>query len=331
MIISDIHSHVQLYLSNGFSVIPLATDGSKSPTVKWAEYQSRRMSEAEAQQYFSFPRGIAVVAGFISGNLETIDFDDGSFLEPWAAKLPSDLYSKLVIVRSPRDPSGYHVHYRCTTAVDQNQKLAVQPLPKKKVKTLIETRGEGGYIAVPGGDHRLHPTGKPYRFIQRDLCSICTISPAERKILLEAARNFDQGGIIEAAQQEAARKEAARLLALTTKPRVQPPTGTITPWDDFNARATWDEVLRPAGWFSEDSVRWFHSQNQDRKHISGAVRETSSGETVLVVFSTTGLLSAPNQGNHATYSKFKAFARLYHNDDFGKAARVLRLRGYGRK
>jgi|JI9StandDraft_1071089.scaffolds.fasta_scaffold07578_2 putative DNA primase/helicase len=328
MIIPETQSNVKTLLDARFSVIPLMTDGSKSPALKWSEFITRRMSVAEITQHFSRPRGIAVVAGSISGNLETIDFDDGDFLDPWLKSLPADLASRLVIVRSPREPSGYHVHYRCSAKVEGNQKLAVEPLPANKIKTLIETRGQGGYIAVPGGDPRLHPTGKPYQYIQRDLPSICTITPKERSSLLDAARSFDRGGLMEAARKEAAQKEAARIRALTSKPKA--PSERSTPWDDYNARATWDDVLRPAGWHSEDGVKWFHSQNQDRRHISAAVRVTDSGEAVLVVFSTTGVLASNLPGSHTTYSKFKAFARLYHNDDFRKAARALRLQGYGK-
>ena len=73
------------YLDAGLSVIPIKTDGSKSPAVKtWKPYQSERMGAEEAARHWgcAAPPGYGIVGGAVSGNLEVIDFDDA---DAWTA------------------------------------------------------------------------------------------------------------------------------------------------------------------------------------------------------------------------------------------------------
>ena len=64
------------YLSYGLSVLPIKKD-SKSPAVPtWKELQIERMSEETAERVFEAGRGIGIIGGSVSGNLEIIDFDN---------------------------------------------------------------------------------------------------------------------------------------------------------------------------------------------------------------------------------------------------------------
>ena len=70
----------------------------------------------------------------------------------------------------------------------RNQKLA----ESRDKKTLIETRGEGGYVVAPGSPLACHPLKQPYQLIRGDLTQIPTITPDERQILLNTARSFNE-------------------------------------------------------------------------------------------------------------------------------------------
>lgn len=149
------------YLSAGLSVIPIRPDGSKRPALsRWERFQQQRPAEAFVRSWWQDgTAGIAVIGGAVSGNLECLDFDRGELFAPWCelveAQAPA-LVARLCVVRTPREPAGYHVRYRCPeVAVPGNTKLAQEPGTDPKtgkpcVLTLIETRGEGGYALAPG-------------------------------------------------------------------------------------------------------------------------------------------------------------------------------------
>ena len=67
------------YIGAGISIIPIRRDGSKAPYVrKWTPYQQHLANDLELRQWFAQkqPYGIGVVCGAVSGNLETLDFDE---------------------------------------------------------------------------------------------------------------------------------------------------------------------------------------------------------------------------------------------------------------
>jgi hypothetical protein len=64
--------------------------------------------------------------------------------------------------------------------------------PNDKVKTLIETRGQGGFIILAPSHGPIHPSGQPYVLLQDGFETIATITPEERRSLFELARTFDQ-------------------------------------------------------------------------------------------------------------------------------------------
>jgi len=64
------------YLKAGLSVIPTKED--KLPALQaWKPYQSQRIKEEEVEDLFSggSVKGLAIICGAISGNLEVIDVD----------------------------------------------------------------------------------------------------------------------------------------------------------------------------------------------------------------------------------------------------------------
>lgn len=121
------------YASLGLSVIPVKSD--KSPAIKsWLPYQKRRMQNREIEKYFSKPsaEGVAIITGFISGNLEVIDVDlkndeTGQLATEFSALLKytfPDVHQKLVVIKTVNN--GLHIYYKCET-IEGNQKLASNP------------------------------------------------------------------------------------------------------------------------------------------------------------------------------------------------------------
>src|SRR5262249_18201296 len=107
------------YHRAGFSVIPIKTDGSKSPAlISWKRFTEEMPSEAMIREFFANgPRGLAIICGTVSGNLETIDFDRGDLFGPWCELVEVQapgLVARLCVVQTPREPAGYHVRYRCS-------------------------------------------------------------------------------------------------------------------------------------------------------------------------------------------------------------------------
>jgi putative DNA primase/helicase len=143
------------------------------------------------------------------------------------------------------------------------------------------------------------------------LTAVPTITPAERQILMEAARALNQY------------QEPAPVRATAKSQRKN--TGVLLPGDDFNARASWHEVLTPHGWTFVGS--YGEEERWCRPGKDGCVSATTNhnGSGLLHVFTS----NAPCLDADRGYSKFSAYAFLNHRGDFKAAARDLEEQGYG--
>jgi hypothetical protein len=329
------------YVNAGLSVIPIMADGSKSPDwrrlpkywheterkpkASWKPYLIRRarLEELESWRQAGGPFGLAVLGGAVSGGgggcgLEIIDFDTIDLADPWkaiVARQTPSLLDRLVKVQSPRP--GLHVYYRCKE-FGGSQKLASTPVVgedgKVKRNTLIELKGEGGYCIAPPSPRACHPRNKRYQLVQGnlDLTKVTTITPDERRILLDAARSLNRWE-----EPKVVRKPQRHCTGLSS---------TSRPGDDFNVRAEWCDILEPHGWtlvgWSGECERWCRPGKDSS--ISATVNYADSG--LLYVFSS----NADPFENDKGYTKFAAYTLLEHGGNFEAAARALRDKGYGR-
>ena len=290
------------------SIIPIKCDGSKAPACRWKEFQSEGPSNDQLNKWFSQKHGMAAVTGKVSGDLEVIDFDDNDAFNHWKNAL------KELGVGNPTErfpichtPNGAHVFYRCDAGVEPNQKLAQKLGEDGRPKTTIETRGEGGYVLVPGSPPECHPSNEEYVLVSGDLTQIPTIDGAERAQLLAAARG--QTEYIEPAKTFA------------------PPSSSDgnRPGSDFNARATWSEVLEPHGWEQAGQRGSLTHWRRPGKAIGSSATTNFADQDVFYVFTTN---AAPFEPDRA-YSKFAAHTMLNHAGDFSAAAVELAEKGYG--
>lgn len=306
----------------GLSVVPPAEDGTKRPFGPWAEYQEHRASKGQISAWYSRGRtGLGIVQGKVSGNLETLEFDDYDTYLAYKALADTSGLGELVrqieagfLEQSPSD--GIHWEYRCSE-IGGNTKLARRlknPEEMKdagdKIKVLIETRGEGGFLIVAPSNGKVHPTGKPYRLLSGSFSTIATITPDERNDLWHLARTFDQ-------MPAGADPEAVKAPS---------PVANGRPGDDYNDNAQWQAILPTHGWvevYESGGVTYWRRPGKTQG-ISATTNFQNSD--LLYVFSTSTEFESERG-----YSKFGAYSLLEHGGDFNAAARVLAGEGFGER
>ncbi len=327
---------IQSYLEAGLSFIPCVraekrpagwllpliqtSDGREVHS--WKPFQQCRPTEAEVQDWqqrgWLQPRGkadaLAVITGQVSGNLEVLDFDAPPLMKPWAAQVQAQipgLLDRLPFVRTPS--GGWHVYYRCSV-IAGNQKLAVEYQEETdvtpRVKTLIETRGEGGYV--------LAPPSPQYELRYGSLSHIPTLPPAARAVLLNAARRFTAPPPEPIVVQTTTRKKVTHCSR----------SGGDRPGDDFNRRGDVVTLLRHHGWQltrTQGEVEYWRRPGKQPPGWSATRNALARLPGYFYVFSTNAWPLESEQ----TYSPFSLYAALEHRGDFRCAGRALWQLGYG--
>jgi putative DNA primase/helicase len=313
--LEPVHDFAVRALACGVSVIAVAGDGTKRPAVpvgKWELFQRERASEETLRFWFERnpERGVAVVCGSISGNMECLDFDDPVAFGEWRDLVIqaglADVLERIEAGYLEHSPNGVHLLYRCG-AIDGPLKLA-----HGAGKVRIETRGEGTYIITAPSCGTVHDSGKPYVQIRGSVESVARITKDERRELHTIARSLDE--------QEHKRAEFD---ARRCEPSI-PATGGTRPGDDFAAHNSWRDILEPHGWkpiFSNGETTYWRRPGK-AKGISATTNYAGAG--FFHPFTTSTEFEA-----NRSYGKFSAFAVLNHGGDFRAAASDLRDGGYG--
>jgi putative DNA primase/helicase len=321
----------QKWVKAGVSVVPIKADGTKGPAVReWKIWQERLPTESEIKGYFKPGLGIGVIGGAVSGNLEMLDFDipeapnkyaGHCFFDEWIDQLPFELVEIVQTMPTVRTPGGgIHLYYRCD-GLEGNRKLAAVPNPQgvqPPRKTIIETRGEGGYVLAPGCPPECHPTGKTYDLIAGSFEDVPTITAEQRAELFAMARSFDETDLD---GKEARRKE-----------RQERPRSMVEgnrPGDDFNRRGDWHELLEPLGWTlaftrRDGAEMWCRPGKSKRDGISATVRDIEGMELFHAFTSNSDPFPSEE-----SITKFTAYALIFHDGDYESAARQLGKDGYG--
>lgn len=301
----------------GLSIVPPLEDGSKRPLAAWKQYQSARADKTTLRGWWGEATGLGVVCGAVSGSLEALDFDErdayDDFVTSARAAGLGDLIDRLetgYVEDTPRQ--GVHYLYRCEE-IAGNLKLASRPTraverrdPDDKIKTIIETRGEGGYLVLAPSYGTVHDTGRPYVRRAGGFATIPTLTPDERRDLHRVARTLDR---------------------IAKPPREHAPAQPATsdrPGDEYAARTDWAGVLEPAGWahvFDRGEVSYWRRPGKAHG-ISATTNFANAG--LLIVFSS----STPFETGRG-YGKFGAYAVLQHGGDYRAAALALSAQGYG--
>jgi len=315
--LSKVRTEAHRLVAAGLSVLPIKPDGSKAPALAtWKPYQSRQPTSDEVHHWFrDRPLGLGIIGGSVSGSLEVLDFDAPETFAPWSMlveDLAPGLPARLPQVQTPS--GGQHLYYRCPTNAG-NLKLAQRLTSEGRPETLIETRGQGGYVIAPPSPPACHPLNRPYIIRRGDLAAIPTINSDARLVLLNSARSFNEY------------LEPKRIVSGHSSPVSSPAMGD-RPGDVFNTGAQWPNILEPHGWTRVgqhgETILWRRPGKRERG-ISATTNY--AGSDVLYVFSTNAWPFEPE----TPYSKFWAYTLLEHRGDFTVAVRALTAMGYGKR
>lgn len=244
--LSSIWNQVEALVSHGISIIPVRDKAqgdrpAKTPYAGWKKYQSEIITKDELwKQMEKFnTTAIAIICGNVSGNLEVIDIDvkhkagSDAILFQDMQRLYPDLFPRLKIHKTPSN--GYHIIYRVDGQPEQNQKLAsrhstddeLKINPKLKVRSFLETRGEGGYIVAP--------PSLGYSVV--NLVDIPTLTWEERCSIIELCRSYNE----------------VRKIEKVATPKGKNDYYDENPFDHFNGSTQAEQILIDDGWQEHSS------------------------------------------------------------------------------
>lgn len=319
-----------LHEFDGLQFMPVKAN--KLPIIKgWQQSEIKHdLSNCEA---------VGLVCGQLSGGLEIIDVDvkydlTGKLFDNYKRlihKTDPNLLSKLVIQSTKG--GGFHVIYRCSkiegnlklanrhTTDEEKQKtydetyraelkkstddikareIASKASKNDKVRVLLETRGEGGYIMCYPSDG--------YKLIYGDYYGINEITPDERDLLHGIARQFNQ---------------VFEEIVVPKKDISQKASG-LSPFDDYNKRGDVVGLLQNHGWkivTQKGRKTVFLRPGQTTSQSSG---NFDHDKNWFSVFTT----STEFDPQHA-YLPYAVYSFLECNKNFSEASKKLYSLGFG--
>jgi putative DNA primase/helicase len=325
----------------GINVVPVKEDGTKAPDLpRWTKYQKQSTTGDQIWSWFGSDQktGIGCIYGEISGNTEMLEFEGRAVEEGVLAEISelmenSGLASAWEAITTgwvDRSPSGgLHFRFRVEgTPVKGNTKLArrvaefeeltdeerelkLRKPTKIFYRTLIETRGEGGFGVCAPSRGKVHPSGKPYTRVTGGPSTIPVIDAETYEAI------HDICTVADAVPKEEAPQWRGR-------PPADLPEGQLRPGDDYNARGDVGELLKQHGWsfvYQRGPASYWCRPGKN-KGISASYNWRESNR--LYVFT-----SSTEFDSERAYSPFTAYAILEHGGNYKNAASDLAGRGFG--
>lgn len=326
---------IQEWIAAGYALVPIKPDSSKSPIGLWARIARGEERSLSTAVLIAMVRqgtcdGVAALMGRASGNAEMMEIegrvvDRLSELEDAAEMFGiGHLFRRLSEGCSETTPSGgVHYYLRVSDApVAGNVVLASRPATPHDL-VLAETRGQGGYSIVAPSSGRTHETGRPYVMRMGSPANTPVFTAAEVGELHALFRVLDE---IPPAETVTATTAAPTPTPAPVRREVSRSSEGLSPGDDFNARANWEELLE--GWTRVGQVtdpdgrtRVFWRRPGKTVGVSASLLADGA---VFYNFSTSAGLPTGE-----SLSKFAVFAHLHHGGSFSAAAADLASRGYG--
>jgi hypothetical protein len=241
-------------LESGLCPIRAKTDGSKAPLGQWKQWQYARPDEVEVRGWFSDWPNIGVVTGAISDRLVCLEFEGRAMellprvreLLAWAGLWK--VFESWVNGYSERTPSGgLHilVHLGGDATLAGNTKIA----SNESGETLIETRGEGGFVITAPSNGDTHPSGGSWSMNAGGFDTIAWVTPEEWQGVCEALATFDASPPVP---------------VVTAKPRLEGVLAETGGWIDraLTKLPSMSQVLEANGWecISRDDKYWYWSR-----------------------------------------------------------------------
>jgi putative DNA primase/helicase len=326
------------FQASGFGVLPVKDDKTKAPAVDWKQYEDTPPSLEQVKAWAAAGyRGLGVICGKSSGNLEMLEFEGRAwnegvytqFTELLANYKMTALWQRIAGGYLEFSPSGgIHVLYRISDQpvggnevfarrAETDEEMAVRPWTKadtkrgeqtRLAKTLIETRGQGGYTVVAPTEKECHELGKPYVLAAGSPETVADITWGEREKLANVAAELSTW-VPQASEWGGSTGRVKRSGG---------PAGMA-----YAAEHEWADILTDEGW----ELSGTHNGDDSWLHpLATSKRSALTKEHTLTVFS-----SSTSFGTKTPVSvgKFEAYAVFNHDGDFTAAELALRAAGYG--
>ena len=229
----------QFFLKKGLSVMPVHK--TKNPALsEWSYLRDELLENVDLHPKTKEPlewNGIGMLTGRANNNCECIDVDTkydltGTLWDRLKTNLDDaipGIMSKVVIAKTIS--GGYHLVYTCDK-IEGNLKLASREPTSAEIavkdngpKTVIETRGEGGYICVA-------PTAG-YELLQGKYSNLPHITIAERDTIVAVCCSFTE---IQPEEK------------LNYNKKENKEEDPYSPFVAYNAKGSFKELIEKHGW-----------------------------------------------------------------------------------
>lgn len=313
---------------DGYRVIPV--NKNKNPAINsWKKYQTERMSDKDIEKYFADCWGIALLMGNDMG-LIALDFDlkydlSRTVMKRFKEQVGEDLIRKCYLQSTMN--GGYHLVFSCPEMVKGNKKLAcrhttafeqhklymeywndpatrtkaINAAYQDKVRVLVETREEGGYILIPGSPGYQYITGE-----------IQVLTKEEVIALYEAAYSVNEVKGLAKVFDEKYLSQRSRNV-----------NWDRNPYEDFNENFDFVGYLEEHGWeVVSQTVKNIRLKRPDTKTKDSAVYDLDTNR--FWVFSTSTVFE-----ENKLYSHVDAVCLMEFDSDSTMMYNYLIENGYG--
>lgn len=238
----------------GLCPIRAKTDGSKAPYgPSWKGFTENRPDMADVLAWFPSWPNVGIVMGAVSDRLVCLEME-GRFMEDFdtaierlkAADLGGVMENWINGYSEKSPGGGIHilVHVGGDGPVPGNIKVASDSLHQ----TLIETRGEGGFLIVAPSNGSTHPSGGSWEMIRGSFGEIAWATPEEFAGVLGVLASFNVertlGGTPPRSPQRAFEGERLFDKFLATLPSVADYLASLG-WTDYGQDAKGFHMRRP--------------------------------------------------------------------------------------
>ena len=335
----------------GVCTVPVKNDGSKRPIGEWKEYQERLPTSDELFGWHHRGRsGLGIVTGRTGREdglaIEMFELEARAVSEGILDKFTDalkeaglwEVWLRITAGFWDVSPSGgFHAYWYCED-VTGNVKLAQREAtpeelvikPGDKYRTLIETRGRGGFTVIAPTPGSYHETGRAWEAQGGPPEALAIITAEQREGIFTCARKFHTAGPIHSRKERAKYEKAATPAKGKTRTKTAAKTAgeaSTRPGDLYNESGPdWAELLEPDGWtlFQRDSDGTEHWTRPGKDRGTSATTGNPQHETDKLHVFTSSTAFEPGEA----YTKFAYYAITKFEGDFAAAAAQLRKDGY---